>query len=155
MQPPPYGPPPGHQGYGPPQGMGPGAPAPGGYGPPQGFGAPGGYPPVPTGPNGMEPVSSDDKQMAMLAHLSNIFFWTFGPLVLYFVKKDQSKFVAFHALQALYVSLAGMIIGTVTCGIGFFPIMVFNVIAAMKANEGQLYEYPIVGEMARKSVYGR
>jgi uncharacterized protein len=153
MQPPPYGPPPGSPGYGPPPG------APGAYGPPpQGYGGPpgGGYPPVPAGPGGMQgpPVTAEDKQLALIAHLSNIFFWLVGPLVLYLVKKDTSKFVAFHALQSLYLALAGIILTTVTCGVGAFPILILNVIAAMKANEGQLYEYPVVGAMARKSVYG-
>jgi uncharacterized protein len=154
MQPPPYGPPPGSPGYGPP----PGAGAPGTYGqPPQGYGGPpgGGYPPVPAGPGGMQgQVTAEDKQLALIAHLSNIFFWLVGPLVLYLVKKDTSKFVAFHALQSLYLALAGIILTTITCGVGAFPILILNVIAAMKANEGQLYEYPVVGAMARKSVYG-
>lgn len=100
------------------------------------------------------PVSSDDKQTALLSHLSNIFFWLVGPLVIYLVKKDSSKFVAFHALQSLYWALAGLVLTTITCGVGAFPMLIFNVIAAMKANEGQLYEYPVVGAMARKSVYG-
>ena len=39
--------------------------------------------------------------MAMLAYILGIFTGFIGPLVLWLIKKDQSKFVAFHALQAL------------------------------------------------------
>ena len=101
------------------------------------------------------PVGPEDKQMALIAHVSNIFFFGIGPLVIYLMKKDGSKFVAFHALQSLYFSIAAFVIGTVTCGVGFLPMIILNIIAAMKANEGEMYEYPVVGEMARKSVFGR
>lgn len=153
MQPPPYGPPPGQQGYGAP----PGAPAPGGYGAPPGYGAPAGYPPVQAGPGGMQGApSAGDKQTAALAHASNIVFWGIGPLVIYFMKKDDpSPFVKFHVTQSLYLMLAGYILTAVTCGIGALPLLILNIMGAVKANNGEMYEYPVVGEMARKSVFGR
>lgn len=44
--------------------------------------------------------SQDEKMTAMVAYILQIFTWFVGPLVIYFVKRD-SRFVAFHALQAL------------------------------------------------------
>ena len=38
--------------------------------------------------------------MAMLAYLLGVLTSFVGPLVLWLLKKDQSKFVAYHALQA-------------------------------------------------------
>ena len=101
------------------------------------------------------PVSGEEKQMAMFAHASNIFLWGIGPVLIYFLKKDTSKFVHFHALQSIYMMIAGFLLTCITCGIGAFPVLIINVIAAMKANNGEMYEYPVVGEMARKTVYGR
>ena len=42
----------------------------------------------------------DEKITAMAAYILQIFTWFIGPLVIYFAKRD-SRFVAFHALQAL------------------------------------------------------
>jgi uncharacterized protein len=44
--------------------------------------------------------TQDEKTMAMLAHVLQIFTWWIGPVVIFVVKQD-SKFVRFHALQAL------------------------------------------------------
>jgi uncharacterized Tic20 family protein len=42
----------------------------------------------------------DERTFAMLAHILQLFTGFIGPLVIYLVKRD-SRFVAFHALQAL------------------------------------------------------
>jgi len=44
--------------------------------------------------------SPDERTLAMLAHILQLFTGFIGPLVIYIVKRD-SRFVAFHALQAL------------------------------------------------------
>jgi uncharacterized protein len=48
-----------------------------------------------------EVPSKDECVIAMLAHVMMIFSWFWAPLIIYFAKRD-SRFVAFHALQALY-----------------------------------------------------
>jgi uncharacterized Tic20 family protein len=88
--------------------------------------------------------------MAMLAHLLAVFTGFVGPLVLYLMKQEEDEFIRFHALQALYATLAGLVLAMVTCGIGGLVVLVFNIIAALKANEGQWYEYPVVGKWARR-----
>ena len=84
------------------------------------------------------------------------------PLVLYLVKKDQSKFVAYHAMQAMIFHIA-IIIGYAICSaltvvlVGFllFPVvgivsLVFSIIAALAANRGEWYEMPLVGKFAHQ-----
>ena len=98
--------------------------------------------------------SQDEKMMAAVAHGLTFFEGgLFGPLVLYFVKKDESEFVAFHALQSLYFGLAFFAISILTCGIGaallVIPYAIFEAIATIKAYEGEWYELPVVGRMAR------
>jgi uncharacterized protein len=115
-------------------------------------------------PSGGAFISQDEKTMALLAHLLGFFSTILVPLVIYFVKKDQSRFVAFHALQAVYFQIACLIayaISGVLCLIliGFLMLFVvfvleviFVIMAIVAANKGEWYELPIVGAMARKSV---
>lgn len=117
-------------------------------------------------------ISQDDKLWAMLAHLAGLAGYLGGvlqyvaPLVIYLVYKDKSPFVAFHALQSLFFQLAVLvafvlagIITFVTCGIGA-PLMVgigvgalvYAIIAAIKANQGEWFEYWLVGPWAKRTV---
>ena len=63
----------------------------------------------------------------MLAHVLAIFAGFLGPLIIYIVKRKESRFVGFHALQALLWHLVlmvtmfgGMIVFFLTVGFGFF-----------------------------------
>jgi uncharacterized protein len=112
----------------------------------------------------MEPTA-DEKQMAMFAHIGVILSFIV-PLVIYLTKKDQSKYIAFHALQALIfqVVLAVVVIvctiaAPFTCAISLLLIpivglgaLVLEIMAGIKANEGQLYMLPIAGDYARKTL---
>ncbi len=44
--------------------------------------------------------TSDEKTMAILAHVLQLVGWWIAPLIIYLTKRD-SQFVAFHAMQAL------------------------------------------------------
>jgi len=119
------------------------------------------------------PPSADERQWAMFAHLSALlgglltsgwagsigFF--IGPLVIWLMKKDTMPFVDDQGKEALNfaitVSLACvalMILTIMTLGIGalltiplFMVIgigsLIFVIIAAIKANEGVRYRYPV------------
>lgn len=121
----------------------------------------------PQAPLGVAPgydgaVSSDDRTMAMIAHILGIFTAFIGPLIIYFIKKDQSKFVANQAMQATIFQGAifiGYIIGGVLAviGIGFLINLalwilsiVFAIIGGMAANKGQWYSYPATGNFANQ-----
>jgi uncharacterized membrane protein len=90
--------------------------------------------------------------------------------VIYLVYKDRSRFVAFHALQALFfqllalaVTIALMLFSVVTLGLGLLlaaplaialaiAVLVYTIIAAIQANNGVWYELPIVGRWARNTL---
>ena len=46
----------------------------------------------------------DEKSMAILAHVLQLVGWWIAPLIIFLVKRE-SKFVSFHALQALFLQL--------------------------------------------------
>ena len=48
--------------------------------------------------------TQDERTMALMAHLLQIFTGFLGPLVIYFIRR-QSRFVAFHSLQAVFWQL--------------------------------------------------
>lgn len=112
--------------------------------------------PVPAPPTG---PSQNERTLALLAHgLSFVEGGVIGPLILYLAKRDESEFVAFHALQSLYFGLmAVVIIGPIallTCGVGavlVVPYLVYEAIACVEANSGNWYELPIAGPLALRS----
>ncbi len=106
-------------------------------------------------------VSKDDKTMAMFCHLAafaglviplvgNII----GPLVIWQMKKDQSSYIDFHGKESVnfqitmaigfFISfiLTFVIIGIfLMFGLGIFNLVII-IIAAIKANDGERYQYP-------------
>jgi uncharacterized Tic20 family protein len=92
-------------------------------------------PPSPPSPDGGAAIqsnvpSSEERTLAMLAELLQLFSWIVGPLIIYFVKRD-SRFVRFHALQAiLWQALL------VAFYIVFLVIMIAGFVAAIPKNGG-------------------
>ncbi len=107
-------------------------------------------------------TSQEDKLMAMLSYILGAFVSFLAPLVIWLIRKDQSKFVAFHAVQALllhaFVAVGYIISGVLTAVlIGFllFPVfflfgLVFSILAGLAANRGVWYEVPIIAPYARQ-----
>jgi uncharacterized protein len=112
---------------------------------------------------GQQPSPSDDRTWAMLAYLLSFVGGVIAPLVVYFVKKDQSPFVRHHAAQALNLMITsaiyciGLLIlasiaAAISHGFGillfllYFPlgivILVYLIMAAVAANRGELYQAP-------------
>lgn len=99
--------------------------------------------------------SDDERMLAAVGHGLTFFEGgLIGPLVLYFVKRSESDFVAFHCLQSVLFGLLFFVVSILTCGIGavvlVIPYVVFEIIATIKAYEGEWYELPIVGRYARE-----
>jgi uncharacterized Tic20 family protein len=105
-------------------------------------------------------VTADDRQWGMFCHLSALLGYfvgglTFlGPLIVWLVKKDTSKFVDYHGKESLNFQI-NILIYSLICiplmfvliGFLLLPVVVvysivMPIIAGIKANEGQLYEYP-------------
>ncbi|MFD6055292.1 DUF4870 domain-containing protein [Agromyces sp. NPDC060279] len=98
---------------------------------------------------------ADEKLWATLVHIGGIFFGFIPALLGYLLLKDKGPFVRAHTATALNFQLT-MLIASIVGGIltiviiGFFVILavaivviVFSIIAAIKANQGQPYVYPM------------
>jgi hypothetical protein len=153
----------------PPGGPGQGGFPQGGYPPggfPQGGYPPGGYPPPayspPPGPPPLGYASADDKTWALVAHFGGaagvfltLFFGWLAPLIILVSRGNQSPTVRAHAVAALNFQLTWTIVAavgaiTVCFLIGWFILViawlvgtVIGIIAGLRANDGQLYHYPL------------
>jgi uncharacterized protein len=99
-------------------------------------------------------VSGDERTMAILCHVLSIFFWIFPSLIIYLIKKDESKYVAEHAKEALnfqisitifYIIsafLALLLIGFLLMFIIYVGSIILCIIATIKAADNVLYKYP-------------
>jgi uncharacterized Tic20 family protein len=97
----------------------------------------------------------DAKTMAMLCHLLGIFTGFIGPLVIWLMKKDQSPFVNDQGAQALNFHITLVIayvvafllcfvcIGYILLPALFVVQLIFGILGAMKANNGEAYRYPL------------
>lgn len=110
----------------------------------------------PITPYAAQPLSpSDEKLWATLIHVGGILFYFLPSLIGYIVLKDRGPFIREHTTTALNFQLT-MLIASVVGGImtllliGFLiliavaiVIIVFSIIAAVAANNGQSYRYPL------------
>jgi len=98
--------------------------------------------------------SKSERMAAAIAHAGTVFAWFLAPLLVYMVKRGESKYVEFHAMQALLWSLFGTVLSIVTCGLALPVFLVWHVVAAARILDGTRgdYEYPVVGPMARSIV---
>ena len=118
---------------------------------PLGYGTPGSDKPQYTGPA----PTTDDKNMATIAHVLGIFTSFLGPLIIWMVKKEQSPFVDDQGKEALNFQLTLLIgyvvaaVTTIVC-IGPFIAMglsvvaiIFGIMGAVATNKGEAYRYPL------------
>lgn len=140
--------------------------------------------------NPVPPLTSDERLLAMLSHFSIFLGGIILPIVLYFVQKDKSKFVAFAALQSIFFHLLYFVIifflvifllivmaimGVFShhshatgmgflFGMGIFYVGLFGsillaiayaVYMGIKAYNGEINKYIIVGNWAYNKVYGK
>ena len=114
-------------------------------------------------PMGGERMSEKDERMwAMFCHLASLagyvgipFANIIGPLIVWQIKKSESPLVDDQGKEALnfqismtiYV-LVGLVSICIGIGIVVLPVLgilglVFTIIAAIKANQGEMYRYPL------------
>ena len=103
----------------------------------------------------------ESRMWAMLAHLSALsgfvipFGNIVGPLVIWLIKRDEMSFVSdqgkealnFNISMTIYMMVAGVLI-FVLIGIPLMIVLgiawlVLTILAAVKANEGVAYRYPL------------
>lgn len=65
--------------------------------------------------------TQDDRTMATLAHILQLVGWFIAPLVIFLIRRE-SRFVSFHALQALFLQFVYMVFGGV-CMAAWFVLI--------------------------------
>jgi hypothetical protein len=132
-------------------------------------------PPPPPPPPGVGPTppagyaNNDEKTWALLSHfggaggmliLSAVGGWI-APLIALIAKGNESPTIRAHAVNALNFQLTWSIVGLisyVTCliviGFVLVPIVIaigviFGIIGGVRANDGQLYQYPLTIKMVK------
>jgi uncharacterized protein len=120
-------------------------------------------------PAGSPGASSDDRNWAVIAHLSALIAFIglpslIGPLIVWLLKREQ-PFVSDHSREALnfnlsvfiYVVVGGLVLGVlvvathgiallvlIPAAIAVFAVwLVFVIQAAMRASRGELFRYPL------------
>jgi uncharacterized Tic20 family protein len=98
---------------------------------------------------------------ALLANLGGILFSFIAPLIVYLIYKDRDPFIRRASTQALnfqIILLIGyaisgilvvVIIGLFTYLALFICAIVFPIMAAIAANKGENYDYPLIPQMVK------
>src|SRR5665647_2298043 len=112
------------------------------------------------GAQAQAPVSPSDARMwSLFAHIGGLLTTFIAPLVIFLIYKDRDPFIRRHAVQALnfqiiiaigyFLSslLMVVVIGFLTYPLFFILSLVLSIMAAMAANKGEEYTYPMVPKM--------
>ncbi len=147
--------------------------------------------PIPVVPVPPQPMpAGEERTWSMLAHLTVLlnlitgFAGPIGALIIYFIYKDRSRKVAYHALQSMVFQLiwwygGGLLIGAmwavvgilsaILIGIVLIPFavigtlvllilplgaLVYGVIGAVQVYEGHDFKYWLVGDWVRGTLTG-
>ncbi|MHC2068602.1 DUF4870 domain-containing protein [Bremerella sp. T1] len=100
-------------------------------------------------------VSQDDRNMALLCHILGFLTSLLGPLILWLLMKEKSRFVDFHGKQAINFQITLIIlyfgsgilmciyVGLLTALATFAIQVIFTILPAIKAYEGEEYVIPL------------
>ena len=121
-----------------------------------------GYDPQGYGPRG----ASDDRTWALLSYVLALVASIIAPLVIYLVKMNESRFVRFHAAQALNMGITaiiesvgifivGILLAVILHAFGFLLMLlaflalgiahlVYLIMGAVKSNQGELFRVPTI-----------
>ncbi|MBE2255388.1 MAG: DUF4870 domain-containing protein [Ignavibacteria bacterium] len=81
-------------------------------------------------------LTSDDRMLALVTHLSACFGGILIPIIIYFIQKDKSKFVAFNALSAIFWQLIYIgVILLLSFGFILLGVLVPTLTVATKSSE--------------------
>ena len=118
--------------------------------------APGGSatPSEPSEP-GPEPPPSEERNLAVAAHLLGVLISFLGPLIIWLIKRETAPFVKDQATEALNFQITVLIahatagvlmvigIGCILMPIILVANLILSIIAAVAASNGERYRYPI------------
>jgi uncharacterized protein len=105
--------------------------------------------------------TEEEKTLGMLCHLLGILTGFVGPLILWLLKKDSSRYIDYHGREALNFQItlfivmitlffATMLLMIIFIGILLIPVLfviiilalVAEILAAVAAQKGEFYRYP-------------
>lgn len=101
---------------------------------------------------GGQTPTSDERTMAILSHVLTIVAGFLAPLIIYLVKKDESKYVAEHAKESLNFQLTVLIaciillisvVGWLVIWVVPILALIFEIIATINASDNKIYRYPL------------
>jgi uncharacterized Tic20 family protein len=99
------------------------------------------------------PPTQEEKTIALIAHIGGIFTWWLIPLVLYLLKRNDSRFINDQAKEALNFNItmtiatiiAGMsvliLVGVVAVPLVLIYHLVGCILAAVSVNQGKMFRY--------------
>ncbi len=114
-----------------------------------------------------QPLSQhDEKTWATLVHIAPFLAAAvglpfLGPLIVFLIFKDRGPFVRFHSAQALnfqiIITIAMWVFGLLSIVLIGIPFLiatgiawvVLSIVAAVKANHGEWYRYPLTPELVK------
>jgi uncharacterized protein len=109
------------------------------------------------------PMRPEDQRLwATLTHIGGILFNFLVPIIAYFVLRDRGQFIREHTRVALnfhLTMLIGYVIGAALSWIGigllidlaiWILTIVFGIQAAIAANRGRFYSYPLAIEFFKR-----
>jgi uncharacterized protein len=101
-------------------------------------------------------VKSEERMLAAILYVVSLFFPIIGPLVIWLLKKDESSFINYHGREyfnffisyTVYSVISGilvfLLVGILLLWVLGIMALVFTIIAAVKAYEGNEYRFPLV-----------
>jgi uncharacterized protein len=101
-------------------------------------------------------VKSEERMLAAILYVVSLFFPIIGPLVIWLLKKDESSFINYHGREyfnffisyTVYSVISGilafLLVGIFLLWVLGIMALVFTIIAAVKAYEGNEYRFPLV-----------
>ncbi|MEH7332219.1 DUF4870 domain-containing protein [Neobacillus drentensis] len=101
-------------------------------------------------------VKSEERLMAAGIYVLSLFFPILGPLIIWLIKKDESSFIDYHgkeyfnfAISYFVYSVISAILVLVLIGVFLLwavgiAAFIFTIIAAVKAYEGNQYQFPLI-----------
>ena len=104
-----------------------------------------------------EATSADDRNLAMLTHLSGILFSVIVPLIMWLVHKDKPEkhFLVEESKEALNFQITVLIawvvagvLSVIAIGLLLMPLIwignvILCILAAIQVSKGQSYRYPL------------
>lgn len=101
-------------------------------------------------------TTQDERLFSMLIYVLSFPFPVLGPLLIWLLKRDESTFVDYHGKEYFnfiisytiygFIStvLMVLLIGFVLIFVVGILVVIFTIIAAIKAYQGERYRFPLV-----------